>query len=416
MAKNYLHTDHLTADQIQAYTTGELSDAEAHAVESHALQCTFCAEALQGVAESPERHGFADDVEILKTRIENEAQSNKSSANFPFRQLAAAVIVLVILVGGGYGIFQLAQTSSQDQLAETLKTEKAEPKEKEDSQVMVVEDTVTTAVEDTVAKQPDTTTELETTQLASVEKPEDDKSVLAEAQKIQGTSSSVEESLDEMSEVQEDQSLVMEEMEEPPQEEDLKTFKGLVKTASGEPLPFAVVAIRGADQGVSTDMDGNFQFNTTQDTVELLISSVGMEKAEVTLTPQKSEVEVVLQESALALEEVEISNTKSQNQLLNTSSSITGEEKETEVYDAQPIGGRQAFEVYIKENLEKPRRAERKEISGNVVLTFVVSEGKPTEIRVERSLGYGCDEEAMRLLKEGPEWKGERGRIEIKFE
>jgi len=45
-------------------------------------------------------------------------------------------------------------------------------------------------------------------------------------------------------------------------------------------------------------------------------------------------------------------------------------------------------------------------VEGRVVLQLTISRiGKITEIEVKRSLGEGCDEEAIRLVTEGPKWK-----------
>lgn len=53
-------------------------------------------------------------------------------------------------------------------------------------------------------------------------------------------------------------------------------------------------------------------------------------------------------------------------------------------------------------------------IQGRVILSFYVSpEGELSDIKVLRSVGGGCDEEAIRVLKKSPRWSpGEqRGRV-----
>ena len=78
----------------------------------------------------------------------------------------------------------------------------------------------------------------------------------------------------------------------------------------------------------------------------------------------------------------------------------------------EPIGGYENFKKYIKENLQKPQAAIDAGITGKVKLGFKISgSGRPIDIEILRSLGYGCDEEAIRLLKEGPRWSGERGIV-----
>lgn len=72
---------------------------------------------------------------------------------------------------------------------------------------------------------------------------------------------------------------------------------------------------------------------------------------------------------------------------------------------ATPIGGFEAFEHYISEALKYPDEALLQRIEGRVELKFIIRKnGKVSKIEITRSLGYGCDQEAIRLLEEGPKW------------
>ena len=80
---------------------------------------------------------------------------------------------------------------------------------------------------------------------------------------------------------------------------------------------------------------------------------------------------------------------------------------------AAPEGGLTAFYKYIGKNLEYPRQAKRMGVQGRVILQFIVDkDGSITNVEVLRGIGAGCDEEAMRILKESPKWKPakQRGR------
>ncbi len=62
--------------------------------------------------------------------------------------------------------------------------------------------------------------------------------------------------------------------------------------------------------------------------------------------------------------------------------------------------GNFALQDFIKENLEYPRQAQLTNIQGTVVLRFVVEpSGLMTNIGIQKSVGGGCDQEALRLLK-----------------
>lgn len=69
-------------------------------------------------------------------------------------------------------------------------------------------------------------------------------------------------------------------------------------------------------------------------------------------------------------------------------------------------GGVLGWNNYIKKNLEYPTRARKNNIVGRVMTSFVVNEqGKIVEVKVLNGIGGGCDEEAIRVLKNAPLWK-----------
>ena len=62
--------------------------------------------------------------------------------------------------------------------------------------------------------------------------------------------------------------------------------------------------------------------------------------------------------------------------------------------------GNFALQDFIKENLEYPRQAQLSNIQGTVMLSFVVEpSGLMTNIGVVKSVGGGCDQEAVRVLQ-----------------
>jgi TonB family protein len=59
-----------------------------------------------------------------------------------------------------------------------------------------------------------------------------------------------------------------------------------------------------------------------------------------------------------------------------------------------------ALQDFIKENLEYPRQAQLSNIQGTVLVRFVVEpSGLPTNIGIEKSVGGGCDQEALRIIQ-----------------
>lgn len=69
-------------------------------------------------------------------------------------------------------------------------------------------------------------------------------------------------------------------------------------------------------------------------------------------------------------------------------------------------GGMEAMYAFIRDHLDFPQIAKENRISGQVIVQFVVSkEGDILNAKVVRSLGGGCDEEALRVINSMPRWK-----------
>ncbi|MEO1653976.1 MAG: energy transducer TonB [Bacteroidota bacterium] len=69
-------------------------------------------------------------------------------------------------------------------------------------------------------------------------------------------------------------------------------------------------------------------------------------------------------------------------------------------------GGNKALKKYLKDNLQYPAKAKAAGVKGKVFISFVVNpDGSISDIKIIKGLGYGCDEEAIRLMKNSPRWQ-----------
>ena len=69
-------------------------------------------------------------------------------------------------------------------------------------------------------------------------------------------------------------------------------------------------------------------------------------------------------------------------------------------------GGAQAMMKFVAENVQYPEEAKEKEISGRVMVGFIVEkDGSISDVKVAKGIGGGCDEEAVRVVKAMPKWK-----------
>jgi TonB family protein len=62
-------------------------------------------------------------------------------------------------------------------------------------------------------------------------------------------------------------------------------------------------------------------------------------------------------------------------------------------------GGKKGLDEYIKSNLRYPEEAVNKKIEGIVAIDYDVDVyGHVSAVKVKHGIGYGCDEEAVRLV------------------
>jgi TonB family protein len=67
--------------------------------------------------------------------------------------------------------------------------------------------------------------------------------------------------------------------------------------------------------------------------------------------------------------------------------------------------GRAALAQFIATNTKYPQAAKEKNITGNVIVMFMVhKDGTLSDFKIQQGLGYGCDEEALRVAKLMPPW------------
>ena len=94
---------------------------------------------------------------------------------------------------------------------------------------------------------------------------------------------------------------------------------------------------------------------------------------------------------------------------------------EPEIIETQPFisveqmpvfpGGLSGLYKYFRDNLKYPEMAKESGISGKVFIRFIVErDGNVSNVEVLRGIGGGCDEEAMRIVSEMPQWEPGRQR------
>ena len=69
-------------------------------------------------------------------------------------------------------------------------------------------------------------------------------------------------------------------------------------------------------------------------------------------------------------------------------------------------GGEEKLMKFLTTNLKYPQIARENAVEGNVYVKFIIEkDGSITNIQVARGIGYGCDQEAVRVVKTMPKWE-----------
>lgn len=92
------------------------------------------------------------------------------------------------------------------------------------------------------------------------------------------------------------------------------------------------------------------------------------------------------------------------------------EEVSEEIFDiveeqASPVGGMNSFFEYFSKSLKYPIPARKAGVEGKVYVQFVVTKaGDIGQIKILKGIGYGCDQEAVRVVKGSPKWNPAKQR------
>jgi TonB family protein len=176
--------------------------------------------------------------------------------------------------------------------------------------------------------------------------------------------------------------------------------RGRVSDDTGAPLPGVNVVIKGTNEGAVTDLSGRYQIAVASQPTTLVYSFIGFTEEEMETGNQK-EIDVTLHPDVSELSEVVVVGYGAER--YSDPSSFANLEF------ASPVGGQRAYKQYIESNLHYPHRALEQHVEGKVTVQFTVEpSGQLTDFSIVRGIGFGCDEEVIRLIREGPAWSPTR--------
>ncbi len=75
--------------------------------------------------------------------------------------------------------------------------------------------------------------------------------------------------------------------------------------------------------------------------------------------------------------------------------------------DIKPLypGGNAALAKFLKANIKYPAEADSADYTGTVCVSFIIEKtGGLTNLEIIEGIGYGCDAEALRIVRKMPKW------------
>lgn len=363
---------------IERYVRGEMSAGEMHAFEREALNDPFLSDALEG-AQNTNPANFLYDLKDLKSSVAQRSGKRRPKIISMWNwSIGIAASLLLIAVSGVYLIGKMA--NEKRPMAQRENIDPSAYGLSANDTLEIIMPSVPTAI-------------------ASAEVPEHVRRierVAARGRVRREAEREVEVNLTDPATIQ-----IQEESEEQstvgatsaPLSLNPRVIKGTVISAEdGSALPGVNVVVKGTNMGTITDAEGKYSITLSQPDQKLEFNFIGL-KSLVAETRNKTQVNVTLTPDYESLTEVVV-----------TGAAIN--EAEHPTYNlAEPKGGRNAFSKYVEKKLIYPEQALKNEVEGRVTIQFTVDEeGRLGNFKVINSLGFGCDDEAIRLIREGPAW------------
>ncbi|MDN3655107.1 carboxypeptidase-like regulatory domain-containing protein [Ferruginibacter paludis] len=433
-----------TAENIQQYFEGRLSPEAMHAMEKAALDDPFLADAMEGY-EAMNGKEWQQQLNEAKAQIaakENTKKATPVITVFKWWQAAAAVIVLAGGIGLAYlfnrpstvnnenvSIADLKQKDSSEQVAvaETKSDSIAARSGSQQQRVVVIKDNPKPLIAQLKTKQvsdsntvamnenadeaeekvkPGLIRDNESKEAATEDNASNMPSVAAPAaapKAFKKESNSVAEGYNNKS-LSKNNAVLR------------NYFSATVTAPDNTPLPFANVLVLDENVGTYADAKGRFKLAAADSILNIRVRAAGFMSQVYPIKSNIADNRIVLNEQQVAAKDiVQFKNKK----LPGTMPKITMQ-LDT-LLNVEPEDGWSNYDTYLSNNVMPDPSITVKNIHGEVEVTFDVhKDGTLSNMNISKSLCAACDVEALRVIKEGPQWKvkkgkKEKGKVKVKF-
>lgn len=404
------------ANDIQLYLSGKMAAAEMHAFEEAMMNDPMLADAVDGYRIAMEETDVNNDLAHLSQQINTTKAASAKVVQGSFKQWMSIAAGLILLLSTSVVLYRIFYQSSE------TKTNDIAVVAKKDSVINNTEtivDSNSIAINDQpnvtspapviipstkIKKQvsPITNESLAKIDVEDIPAPVTAKEQVQTDNKIASTNKDNTSIKSSAAEIKSTTDKKMETVA-------FNKFAGRVVDEHNNPLPFANVTERTSGVGTYSDINGNFVMLSADSILTVQTKSVGYGNA-VTQIKSSQTLKIVLKDEAI------VANAPSAEVLYNKNKSRSSkQETEADELEAEPADGWGNYNTYLANNLKNPVLYEIKKSSttNQVVLLFDVNpDGSVSNVKVKRSNCNQCNQEAIRILKEGPRWKSKTGKKE----
>ncbi|MFD1143984.1 TonB family protein [Larkinella insperata] len=391
MTDNQPHNDHLSPDDLRNYRAGVLSAAERHRVERLLLENPLYAEALEGMETAEQETSDLTRVSNeLRQRLQKRIEDDKTRRLPRWISALAASIALVM----GIGLFLwLPETPEEEQAVEVFRQPPALEKAVAPADQRPSRRPAPLPPASLQTKRPTLAREAASPR-DSLPMPRQD--WLANSGKLGHVQEPV--AITGPASVPALSRKITESAVDSIQQ---PAVSGFVVGDDNLPLPGVVVLFKNSQRATITDTAGRFRLTQRPKDDSLQISFIGYQMKTIRVDDLPPSSVVRLQPDTAVLSEVVIVGYGVQKEQVRSNRAF-GANPAKIVAPRAPAG----FEEYLTKNRQLPPEAKEKGISGTVRVRFrVETNGTVRQFSVVQSLGNGCDEEAIRLIQEGPRWQ-----------
>ncbi len=422
----------ISEQELLDYLDGKIKGIRANQIERQILNSSFEEEAVEGLS-SLSSQDLRSDLSQLKKRLEEQTREKPAYLSF-----AATIAFLLVAFSSLWFVMNNALPHDEISINRTMGNETENLAMNEptsiDTVISEAEEDQTSSVTKLAAATeviPDSSLGIATV-ANEIEEPIDNEEQIVLAEDIEVTSDTINELITEPdqivasnelvansenpidtsaafndSAIAASQAIASRAIAEPVQLESIDVSKKQLAVAAeisptepisgtvyyredGEPLPGVEVTLNNTT--AITGLGGDFTIENTENGNTLEFSLSGIRPKTVGIEDSE-EITVVMGPDPSNLKEVLI---------IGYGQGVPSAVNQS----PEPESGEKEFKDYIQSNLVYPEEAKNQQIEGAVILKLTVSsDGTINNVEVKKSVSPGCDQEAIRLLREGPPWK-----------